>query len=234
MVWGFFSLSALPNQLFPGSGRWMLVSGLGWFVCQNLSALLLLQWEQCKGFQVEIWLGFLLRELVGRVPGRSVPPGRTTCPVSPLGVRNTEPGAPNSTWLCFHAQSSTLRKLFQLSCLNGALGISSQSWGNHQEKVLLLPRPHLEQKQILFPEGCFTSSSHRALGAQAVEDQQMLAEQLSCSSSTPVEWWGEAVGTAGKIPQLHLAMGSGWGFVCCWEGLNWESDGSSMGWHSLM
>lgn len=205
---GFF----FPQCFYPISfslavedGCWS--QGLAGLFCQNLCALLLLQWEQCKGFQVEIWLGFLLRELVGRVPGRSVPPGRTTCPVSPLGVRNTEPGAPNSTWLCFHAQSSTLRKLFQLSCLNGALGVSSQSWGNHQEKVLLLPRPHLEQKQILFPEGCFTSSSHRAPGAQAVEDQQMLAEQLSCSSSTPVEWWGEAVGTAGENPPPSLAMG---------------------------
>lgn len=28
----------------------------------------------------------------------------------------------------------------------------------------------------------------------------MLAEQLSCSSSIPMEWQGEAVGTAGENP----------------------------------
>lgn len=161
--------------------------GLAGLLCPNLSALLFLHWEQCKGFQAEIWLGFLPGELVGRVPGRSVPLGRTACPLNPLAVRGTDPGAPNSTWLCFHSLSSTLGKLFQLQCLNGAFGLSSQSWGNHQEKVLLLQRPHLGQKQVLFPEDCSTSSTQRALGAQAVEDQEMLAGQLSCSSSMPVE-----------------------------------------------
>lgn len=33
----------------------------------------------------------------------------------------------------------------------------------------------------------------------------------------------------GKIPHLALAVGSGWGFICCWEDLNWETAGSSMG-----
>lgn len=193
----FLFLSALPNQPFLGSGGWRLGQGLAGLLCQNLSALLFLCWKECKGFQVEIWLGFLLRELAGRMPGRSVPLGRTACPVNPLGVRGTDPGAPNSTWLRFRSQSSTLGKL---RCLNGALGVSSKSWGNHQEKVLPLQRPHLEQKQVLFPEGCSTSSSHGALSAQAVEDQEMLAEQLSCSSSIPVEWWGEAVGTARENP----------------------------------
>lgn len=58
--------------------------GLAGLLCQNLSALLFLHWEQCEGFQAEIWLGFLLQELAGRVPGRSVPLGRAACPVNPL------------------------------------------------------------------------------------------------------------------------------------------------------
>lgn len=82
--------------------------GLAGLLCQNLSALLFLHWEQCKGFQAEIWLRFLLGELVRRVPVWSVPLGRPACPVNPLGVTGTDPGTPNSTWLFFHSQSSTL------------------------------------------------------------------------------------------------------------------------------
>lgn len=77
-----------------------------------------------------------------------------------------------------------------------------------------MQRPHLEQKQVLFPEGCSTSSSHGALGAQAVEDQEMLAEQLSCSSASLWNGGVKQWALLGKIPHLHLAMGSAWGFVC--------------------
>lgn len=55
---------------------------------------------------------------------------------------------------------------------------------------------------------------------------------LNSSPDLPASLWNGAVqqwALLGKMPQLHLAMGSGWGFICCWQDLNWESGDFSMG-----
>lgn len=92
-----------------------------------------------------------------------------------------------------------------------------------------LERPHLEQKQLLFPESCSTSSS---LGAVVLRLWRTRRCLLNIPPALPESLWSGGVqqwALLGKIPHLHLALGSGWGFICCWEDLNWESDGSSMG-----
>lgn len=55
----FFSSVLYPVSLSLAveDGGWD--QGLASLFCLNLSALLFFHWEQCKRFQVEVWLGFL-------------------------------------------------------------------------------------------------------------------------------------------------------------------------------
>lgn len=124
--WWFGSAppSALPNQPFSAREGWRLLSGLGQFTLPGPQCLLFPCWERCKGFQAEIWQWFLLRESVGRVPGRYLLLQGENPPCEPSGELEVQiQAALNSALIVLRStkQSSTLRQLFQLRCPNAAL-----------------------------------------------------------------------------------------------------------------